>query len=110
MSENKKYDHVEFLMGLAKNVSNMGKPESDNNYGRAAMEIKQLRAALARIARQDYDSLAADPDKWPCLIAYKALGGRHKDGVALDPELLGHARPKAVVRDLSKQGTIENDH
>ena len=39
-------DSVDFLMKLAGHVSNHGRPESDNNYGRAASEIKQLRAAL----------------------------------------------------------------
>ncbi len=50
MNENKKYDHVEFLMENARAVSNMGKPESDNNYGRAASEILRMRVALEKIA------------------------------------------------------------
>ena len=36
-------DSVEFLMEHARAVSNIGKPKSDNNYGRAATEIKALR-------------------------------------------------------------------
>ncbi len=43
-------DPVEFLMERARAVSNIGKPESDNNYGRAASEIKGLRLALGLAA------------------------------------------------------------
>ena len=53
------------------------------------LAIKEQAAALKQIARGDYDSYAGDPSKWASIIAYKAIGGRHKDGVALDPELLG---------------------
>ncbi len=36
--------NVEWLMNQARLVSNIGKPETDNNYGRAATELKHLRA------------------------------------------------------------------
>lgn len=36
-------------------------------------EIDRLRAALTRIAKQDYDPFAANPLKWPSTIAEIAL-------------------------------------
>ncbi len=36
-------DNVEWLMDHAKALSNLNRPESDNNYGRTATEIKDLR-------------------------------------------------------------------
>jgi hypothetical protein len=42
-------------------------------YAIAQCEIERLRAALERIAKQDYDPFAADPRKWPSQIAQDAL-------------------------------------
>ena len=37
------------LMDSARVVSNMKRPESDNNYGRAAMKLKEAREALEKL-------------------------------------------------------------
>ena len=66
----------------------------------AANEIEKLHKALRQIARGDYNDWASCPAKWASSIAYKALGGRHKDGVALDPELLGQLRSETIETDL----------
>jgi hypothetical protein len=39
----------DLLMGSARVVSNMKRPESDNNYGRAAMKLKEAREALEKL-------------------------------------------------------------
>lgn len=39
----------EALMKTARVVSNMNRPESDNNFGRAAMKLKEARKALEKL-------------------------------------------------------------
>ena len=47
--------------------------------------IERQKQALLRIAFQEgTDGLSGNPSKWPCTIAYKALGGRCKNGERLD--------------------------
>ena len=52
--------------------------------------LDAMTEALNRIAFQkDCSAIAGNPGKWPCTIAYKALGGEIKEGVrVLDEQAL----------------------
>ncbi len=47
--------------------------------------IERQRQALLRIAfGEGISCLSGDPSKWPSTIAYRALGGRSKNGHRID--------------------------
>lgn len=48
------------LMRTAKLVSNMKRPESDNNYGRAAVKLKEAREALEKLSIVQFPGSAVD--------------------------------------------------
>lgn len=57
------------------------------------MNTADMKAALVRIAKQDYCDVSGDPTKWAPIIAYLALGGRYDvNGRELDD-----------IDDLAKQ-------
>lgn len=47
---------LEWLQVMARTISNIGKPGTDNNYGRAASEIERLRRIEAA-AKEAYRAL-----------------------------------------------------
>ena len=49
-------------------------------------DYDDMIGALAAIAFGRCNNFAANPEKWSSTVAYRALGGRVRDGVRIDDE------------------------